>query len=175
MTSIAERIRAANSRDAEAAASAAVLNGSAAPCASDNTKSSKWDKPVPSRKPSIVRRESVPDGERCAQEEVVPAAAGGVRARMIKFSGGLGGGMSEAAPRNPAATVTSSGYSPQGRSAALAKLGGASSWCTTSHASVSAHIKPFNKFAQATGARYEEAGQATSGSKADMARWNHIG
>ena len=32
-----------------------------------------------------------------------------------------------------------------GRAAALAKLGGAKGWETTSHASVSAHDKPFNK------------------------------
>lgn len=58
-----------------------------------------------------------------------------------------------------------------GRAAALAKLGGGSGWQTTHHDSVSAHSKPFNKFAQATGARYEEQGEATTGSNMDTGRW----
>lgn len=48
----------------------------------------------------------------------------------------------------------------------LSSIGG-TGWQTTSHDSVSAHDKPFNKFAGASGATFDSQGNATTGSQID--------
>ena len=139
-----ERIAKANALDAKTAAESDILQGS------KTIRGKKFKKKTVKRTPMPAtpnnNRVSVIDN---SESDPLADAA---RERLANMQLGKSGGGG-------------------GRAAALSKLGGSSGWQTTHHKSVAAAEKPFNKFAQASGARYEQAGEATSGSNMDTGRW----